>query len=1107
MKSSSQSEEGSRSPSLDYARRTQVEAMERRTAKRIDELLAGGSAGRKAQTATVSPSIARSARDSPLLDAVRQTHHEALAHRTAMRMEDLRKEGLASVSPPLYDEAVRLPSTSPSGSLKVEQLSMKRNVTQRRSRGRVSDDGSTALKSSLLSRRPRSRSKDRRYSLESQAPDTQLFSHYFEPDKTVVSSAVELRPPAVQQRVDRHNMSSMDDVPSPHALMRHDQVAESTAWQENEIRRQALPAQQSFLSPRDRETLVHLPLEGRVDLDLAGQASAVRRESNLLSSRDRERLFQPPLEGYLALGLAGQAGAIRRTVNLDAAKQSLSIPEMFVGSSHPNPSHSSKRMDSEVKRHETTHEVLLHSVRQDGFSMAPMPGDAFYEGFNVSEPFTMDSSMPASAPEYRSSFDKRPKADSEHLASDSGEESNADGNGDGFNDGSNSNADGNGDGSNDGSNYGGSIVRHKDGPRGLFRKQFIPDRASFPELHNILSQMWEHSQSAFTAMNLSLNDDDMHHYDIYRALFESSNLEMFSVLKDGLRRFSDGTADCERQDWRATSAYSHKKDGSNIATPRAAPESIPRAETRGKDEGNMPMGESLPRRHIKQSYKETEDHFEISFSYQAVVSPRVVNGNLPTRILYSMARGYLENDFGFRLGSDYDLELTFEDRLISRLGVLDDVPLSQGSIIVVRYPIKPPISGESPGTPSTKSAHPRVDPRQSKQLSPARSPLEKDGDELYDTVAFQSIDPRSYDKIRQNFKCPKFSGQARDWKIWDKGFWRYLSIWELEYVLDPAFFDEIPLSPEKRRDNKLVYFIIEDAVQNSTLATSYIKQAPLGNGFEAYYVLHDGYVFAGSTTATLLLNELSHFRFLADETPTELCLRLDELFQELKDLPADASVSFNDTQKVGYLVNALRHEKEWDYVCSAITSAQIKGGYTFHEACSELKFRCEASRANDLLDKPVKGKRVKGLLSQSTVGGDQDNEAEQLAASVMGLISSMSKKLNVENRNDKKGRRARPVHPCLAAGCEEQTSFPLCPLHYHPLLSGKSTTVKLKNNYGDATYDSSSQSVRYPSKVPDSRLSAKQIADRKSGNQTPAKVVTIETPSSSVSAKIAGSKQ
>ena len=113
----------------------------------------------------------------------------------------------------------------------------------------------------------------------------------------------------------------------------------------------------------------------------------------------------------------------------------------------------------------------------------------------------------------------------------------------------------------------------------------------------------------------------------------------------------------------------------------------------------------------------------------------------------------------------------------------------------------------------------------------------------------------------------------------------------------------------------------------------------------------------------------------------------------------------------------------------------------------------------------------------------------------------------MEKRNDKKGRQARPMHPCLAAGCEEQTSFPLCPLHYHPLLSGKSATVQLKNNYGNASYDSSSQSVRYPSKVPDNRLSSKQIADRKSGSQIPAKAVTIETPHSSVSAKIAGSKQ
>jgi hypothetical protein len=43
---------------------------------------------------------------------------------------------------------------------------VRRNVTQRRSRGREKDDGMTAPDPSILSRRPRSRSKDRRYSIE-----------------------------------------------------------------------------------------------------------------------------------------------------------------------------------------------------------------------------------------------------------------------------------------------------------------------------------------------------------------------------------------------------------------------------------------------------------------------------------------------------------------------------------------------------------------------------------------------------------------------------------------------------------------------------------------------------------------------------------------------------------------------------------------------------------------------------------------------------------------------------------------------------------------------------------------------------------------------------
>ena len=102
------------------------------------------------------------------------------------------------------------------------------------------------------------------------------------------------------------------------------------------------------------------------------------------------------------------------------------------------------------------------------------------------------------------------------------------------------------------------------------------------------------------------------------------------------------------------------------------------------------------------------------------------------------------------------------------------------------------------------------------------------------------LDNKSFDKIRQTFKCPKFSGQGKDWKMWDKGFNRYLSIWELDHVINPEFFDHLPLSVVQRRDNKMVYYILEDAVQLSPLAASYVRQAPVDNGFEAYYTLHDG---------------------------------------------------------------------------------------------------------------------------------------------------------------------------------------------------------------------------------------------------------------------------
>jgi hypothetical protein len=331
---------------------------------------------------------------------------------------------------------------------------------------------------------------------------------------------------------------------------------------------------------------------------------------------------------------------------------------------------------------------------------------------------------------------------------------------------------------------------------------------------------------------------------------------------------------------------------------------------------------------------------------------------------------------------------------------------------------------------------------------------------------------RSHDKIKQSFKCPRFSGQTKDWKLWNKGFLRFLSIWDLDYVVDPNFFEETPITESKIRDNKLVYYILEDATQGSPLASAYVRQAPIKNGFEAYYTLLDGFVFSGTTSSTILLNELSNFRFKADETPSELILRLEELFQDLQMLPGEAAMTFNDTQCINYLLGALRHEPKWDTVASAITSSQIKGDITFRQACDELRLRCEAAKAYQLIDKEVKGRRkVQGY--QAIVVPDASEvapvsavsvPAPEFEAAVKSLISTMEKRIN-----KKRGGKKKPEYEkreCLAKGCTNLSTFPLCGLHYHSVVSGKTPTLELRKEYGNAVYDAESKVVKYPDKVP-----------------------------------------
>jgi hypothetical protein len=127
----------------------------------------------------------------------------------------------------------------------------------------------------------------------------------------------------------------------------------------------------------------------------------------------------------------------------------------------------------------------------------------------------------------------------------------------------------------------------------------------------------------------------------------------------------------------------------------------------------------------------------------------------------------------------------------------------------------------------------------------------------------------------------------------------------------------------------MVYFLVEDAVAPGTLASRLGRQATKWNGHEAFVLLRNGYVFNGPQTATILLAELSKIRLIRDEDASTFCLRLVELIEDLELIPGDAAVFLTDTQNLGYLLSAIRHEHSLQSVYSQLQSEQLRGTITF----------------------------------------------------------------------------------------------------------------------------------------------------------------------------------
>jgi hypothetical protein len=128
------------------------------------------------------------------------------------------------------------------------------------------------------------------------------------------------------------------------------------------------------------------------------------------------------------------------------------------------------------------------------------------------------------------------------------------------------------------------------------------------------------------------------------------------------------------------------------------------------------------------------------------------------------------------------------------------------------------------------------------------------------------------------------------------------------------------------------------------------------------------------------------------------------------------------------------------------------------------------------MDKSVKGRKVKGFVATTTA--KEAGAITDLTEKVSALISTMSKRNNATEdgpAGGKKGKKKYVSQECLVADCSDMTTFPLCGVHYHSLVSAKSPVLKLRNGYGDATYDTSSGLIVYPPRTPADRLPSKPL--------------------------------
>jgi hypothetical protein len=331
--------------------------------------------------------------------------------------------------------------------------------------------------------------------------------------------------------------------------------------------------------------------------------------------------------------------------------------------------------------------------------------------------------------------------------------------------------------------------------------------------------------------------------------------------------------------------------------------------------------------------------------------------------------------------------------------------------------------------------------------------------------------PDGFAKLRSTFKLPRFTGVALDFKPFVKSLDRYAAVQGLDSVMTVDYPTSVLFNFET---NKLFYYVFQEAVSDSTKATRFFNVAARWDGHGAYFSVFNGYTFLGATSATILLSQLAALRLEVDESITDFVLRLQALFDDLENVPGDASYVFNDVQRIGYLLQTIRHEPELAHQHTYIQTAASRNTITFDAACDDLIIRDDALRADELLDSSARPRRALSAQPAPTSTGDLtpgsgrgDKRRQRRSGSKTSetaLISTAAKKGVTFSEPES---TVAAVH-CLVEGCDRIRSRGLCRRHFIELVSGKATSYPLINGWGTVTF-SPVTGVTLPPSVPEDR--------------------------------------